>query len=240
MRYELYYWPSNQGRGEFVRLALEETAADYIDVGRLLEADGYGVPAILKLLNAPELKTPPFAPPFLKAGDVIIGHTANILMYLGAHHGLAPAEEAGRLWAHQLQLSVTDFAKEIHDTHHPVGAAFYYEEQKAEAKRYTENFLKLRVPKFTTYFETVLARNAGRHMVGTALSYVDLSMFQLVAGLRYAFPRAMARLEPNLPRLVALYDAVAARPRIAAYLASPRRMPFDEKGVFRHYPELDN
>jgi glutathione S-transferase len=161
-------------------------------------------------------------------------------MYLGAHHGLAPAEEAGRLWAHQLQLSVTDFAKEIHDTHHPVGAAFYYEEQKAEAKRYTENFLKLRVPKFTTYFETVLARNAGRHMVGTALSYVDLSMFQLVAGLRYAFPRAMARLEPNLPRLVALHDAVAARPRIAAYLASPRRMPFDEKGVFRHYPELDN
>jgi glutathione S-transferase len=240
MRYELYYWPSNQGRGEFVRLALEEAAADYIDVGRLPEADGYGVPAILKFINSPELETPPFAPPFLKAGDLVIGHTANILMYLGAHHGLAPEDEAGRLWAHQLQLSVTDFAKEIHDTHHPVGAAFYYEEQKAEAKRYAENFLKLRVPKFTTYFETVLARNGGRHMVGTALSYVDLSMFQLVAGLRYAFPRATARLEPNLPRLVALHDAVAAHPRIAAYLASPRRMPFDEKGVFRHYPELDD
>jgi glutathione S-transferase len=171
---------------------------------------------------------------------LVIGHTANILMYLGAHHGLAPEDEAGRLWAHQLQLSVTDFAKEIHDTHHPVGAAFYYEEQKAEAKRYTENFLKLRVPKFTTYFETVLAHNGGRHMVGAAFSYVDLSMFQLVAGLRYAFPRAMASLEPNLPRLVALHDAVAAHPRIAAYLASPRRMPFDEKGVFRHYPELDD
>jgi glutathione S-transferase len=240
MRYELYYWPSNQGRGEFVRLALEEAAADYVDVGRLPEADGYGVPAILKLINAPELKTPPFAPPFLKAGDLVIGHTANILMYLGAHHGVAPAEEAGRLWAHQLQLSVTDFAKEIHDTHHPLGAAFYYEEQKVEAKRYTENFLKLRVPKFTTYFETVLTRNGGRHMVGAALSYVDLSMFQLVAGLRYAFPRAMARLEPDLPRLVALHDAVATRPRIAAYLASSRRMPFDEKGVFRHYPELDD
>jgi glutathione S-transferase len=240
MRYELYYWPSNQGRGEFVRLALEEAAADYIDVGRLPESDGYGVPAILKLINAPEFKTPPFAPPFLKAGDLVIGHTANILMYLGAHHGLAPAEEAGHLWAHQLQLSVTDFAKEIHDTHHPLGAAFYYEEQKAEAKRYTENFLKLRVPKFTAYFETALTRNGGRHMVGTALSYVDLSMFQLVAGLRYAFPRAMARLEPNLSRLVALHDAVATRPRIAAYLASSRRMPFDEKGVFRHYPELDD
>jgi glutathione S-transferase len=240
MCYELYYWPSNQGRGEFVRLALEQAAADYIDVGRLSEADGYGVPAILKLINSPELKTPPFAPPFLKAGDLVIGHTANILMYLGGHHGLSPAEEAGRLWAHQLQLSVTDFAKEIHDTHHPVGAAFYYEEQKFEAKRYTENFLKLRVPKFLTYFETLLTRNGGRHMVGAALSYVDLSMFQLLAGLRYAFPRAMARLEPNLPRLVALHDAVATRTRIAAYLASSRRMPFDEKGVFRHYPELDD
>jgi glutathione S-transferase len=240
MRYELYYWPSNQGRGEFVRLALEEAAADYIDVGRLPDADGCGVPAILKLINATDLKTPPFAPPFLKAGDLVIGHTANILMYLGAHHGLAPAEEAGRLWAHQLQLSVTDFAKEIHDTHHPVGAAFYYEEQKFEAKRYTENFLKLRLPKFLTYFETLLTRNGGRHIVGAALSYVDLSMFQLLAGLRYAFPRAMARLEPNLPRLVALHDAVATRTRIAAYLASSRRMPFDEKGVFRHYPELDD
>jgi glutathione S-transferase len=236
MSYELYYWPSNQGRGEFVRLALEEAAADYIDVGRLPDADGYGVPAILKLINATDLKTPPF----LKAGDLVIGHTANILMYLGAHHGLAPAEEAGRLWAHQLQLSVTDFAKEIHDTHHPVGAAFYYEEQKFEAKRYTENFLKLRLPKFLTYFETLLTRNGGRHMVGAALSYVDLSMFQLLAGLRYAFPRAMARLEPNLPRLVALHAAVATRTRIAAYLASSRRMPFDEKGVFRHYPELDD
>ena len=240
MPYELYYWPSNQGRGEFVRLALEEAGADYIDVGRVPETEGGGVAAILKLINASDLKTLPFAPPFLKVGDLIIGHTANILMYLGAHHGLAPAEEAGRLWAHQLQLSVTDFAKEIHDTHHPVGAAFYYEEQKVEAKHYTENFLKLRVPKFMTYFEGIIARNDGRHMVGAALSYVDLSMFQLVAGLRYAFPRAMARLEPSLPRLVALHDGVARRPRITTYLASARRMPFDEKGVFRHYPELDD
>ena len=239
MPYELYYWPSNQGRGEFVRLALEEAAAEYIDVGRLSEAEGGGVPAILKLMNAPEIKTPPFAPPFLKAGELIIGHTANILMFIGAHHQLAPADEAGRLWAHQLQLSVTDFAKEIHDTHHPLGAALYYEEQKPEAKRYTENFLKLRLPKFLNYFETVLNRNNGRHLVGSSLSYVDLSLFQLVAGLRYAFPRAMSGIEPSVPRLVALHDAVQSRPRIAAYLASPHRMPFDEKGVFRCYPELD-
>jgi glutathione S-transferase len=239
MPYELYYWPSNQGRGEFVRLALEEAAAEYIDVGRLPETEGGDVPAILKLMNAPEIKTPPFAPPFLKSGELIIGHTANILMFIGAHHGLAPADEAGRLWTHQLQLSVTDFAKEIHDTHHPVGAAFYYEEQKSEAKRYTENFLKLRLPKFLNYFETVITRNDGRHLVGSSLSYIDLSLFQIVAGLRYAFPRAMARIEASVPRLVALHDAVQSRPRIAAYLASPRRMPFDEKGVFRRYPELD-
>src|SRR5262245_18980151 len=239
MPYELYYWPSNQGRGEFVRLALEEAAADYVDVGRLPEADGGGVPAILKLMNSPEIRTPPFAPPFLKAGNLIIGQTANILMYLGAHHGRAPADEAGRLWTHQLQLSVTDFVKEIHDTHHPIGAAFYYEDQKAEAKRYTDNFLKLRATKFLDYFESVLARNGGQHLVGGALTYADLSLFQRVAGLRYAFPRAMARLERDLPRAVALHDAVAKRPRIAAYLASSRRMPFDEKGVSRRYPDLD-
>jgi glutathione S-transferase len=239
MPYELYYWPSNQGRGEFVRLALEEAAAEYVDIGRLPEAEGGGVPAILKLLNAPDLKRPPFAPPFLKAGELIIGQTANILMFIGAHHDLAPADEAGRLWASQLQLSVTDFLKEVHDTHHPIGAAFYYEEQKAEAKRYTENFLKLRATKFLNYFEGVLARNGGRHMVGNTLSYVDLSMFQIVAGLRYSFPRAMASLEANLPNLVALHDAIVRRPRIVGYLASSRRMPFDEKGVFRHYPELD-
>ncbi|MBV9631631.1 MAG: glutathione S-transferase family protein [Xanthobacteraceae bacterium] len=239
MPYELYYWPSNQGRGEFVRLALEDAAAEYIDIGRLSEAEGGGVPAILKLMNAPEIKTPPFAPPFLKAGELIVGQTANILMFIGAHHQLAPADEAGRLWTHQLQLSVTDFVKEIHDTHHPLGAAFYYEEQKAEAKRYSENFLKLRLPKSLTYFETVLTRNGGRHLVGSAITYIDLSLFQLVAGLRYAFPRAMARIEPSVPRLIALHDAVQVRPRIAAYLASPRRMEFDEKGVFRRYPELD-
>jgi glutathione S-transferase len=222
-----------------VRLALEEAAAEYIDVGRLSEAEGGGVPAILKVMNAPEIKTPPFAPPFLKAGELIVGHTANILIFSGAHHQLAPADEAGRLWAHQLQLSVTDFAKEIHDTHHPVGAAFYYEEQKPEAKRYTENFLKLRLPKFLNYFETVITRNDGRYLVRGSLTYIDPSLFQLVAGLRYAFPRAIARIEPSLPRVVALHDAVQSRPRIAAYLASSRRMPFDEKGVFRHYPELD-
>ena len=91
------------------------------------------------------------------------------------------------------------------------------------------------------YFEEVLRHNpAGdKHLVGARLSYPDLSLFQMVAGLRYAFPRAMARLERRIPRVVALHDRVAARPRIAAYLASERRIPFNEEGIFRHYPELD-
>jgi glutathione S-transferase len=239
MTYELYYWPSIQGRGEFVRLALEEAGADYVDVARGSEKDGAGVPALMKLLNDPSLPRPPFAPPFLKAGDLIVAHTANILMYLGTHHGLVPADEAGRLWANSLQLSVTDFAKEIHDTHHPIASGLYYEQQADEAKRYTEEFLKTRLPKYLGYFEKVIERNDGTHAIGTAVSYVDLSLFQLIAGLRYAFPNAMARAEKDTPRLVALHDRVAKRPRIAAYLASPRRIPFNEQGLFRKYPELD-
>jgi len=238
MRYELYYWPSNQGRGEFVRLALEEAGADYIDVAREPEGRG-GVPAMLRLLNDATVKTPPFAPPFLKAGELLIGQTANILLFLGSRHGLAPQDEAGRLWTHQLQLTFTDFLKEIHDTHHPISNQLYYEDQRAEAKRYTGHFLKARMPKYLGYFERVLERNGGKHLVGAALSYADLSLFQVVEGLRYAFPKAMTRFEKDHPRIVSVRDRVAVRPRIAAYLGSPRRLPPNQHGVFRHYPELD-
>ena len=241
MRYELYYWPSIQGRGEFVRLALEEASAEYVDVARGPEKKGAGVPALLRLLDGETIERPPFAPPFLKAGRLIIGQTANILMYIGARHGLAPASEAGRLWAHQLQLTLADFVKEIHDTHHPIAGDLYYEDQCREARRRSADFLKSRAPKFLGYFERVLARNpAGDgHLVGARLKYPDLSLFQVVSGLRYAFPNAMARLEKKLSRIVALHDRVAARPRIAAYLASDRRIPFNEEGIFRHYKELD-
>jgi glutathione S-transferase len=238
MRYELYYWDGIQGRGEFVRLALEEAAADYIDVAR--EPGGEG--AMLRLLDGAEVEHPPFAPPFLKAGEVLIGQTANILFYLGPHLGLAPADEPGRFWAHQLQLTIADFVDEVHDTHHPIASSLYYEDQRAEAKRRTADFLKTRVPKYLGYFDKVLARNkAGEaHLVGARLSYPDLSLFQVVAGLRYAFPRSMARLEQQCKRVSALHDRVAARPRIAAYLASAKRLAFNEHGIFRHYPELDN
>jgi glutathione S-transferase len=238
MRYELYYWAGIQGRGEFVRLALEEAAADYVDVAR--EAGGEG--AMMRLLDGEEVERPPFAPPYLKAGRLLIGQTANILLYLGPRHDLVPASEAGRLWAHQLQLTIADLVDEAHDTHHPIASSLYYEDQRPEAQRRSADFLKARVPKYLGYFEKVLARNKarGEHLIGARLSYSDLSLFQVVAGLRYAFPRAMARLGPDYPRVAALRDAVASRPRIAGYLGSNRRIAFNQQGIFRHYPELDD
>jgi glutathione S-transferase len=236
MAYELYYWPGIQGRGEFVRLALEEAGAGYVDVGR-----EKGTGALMNMWDGPGIETPSFAPPFLKDGKRIIGQTSNILLYLGERHGLAPKTDAGRLWTHQIQLTVADLVVEAHDVHHPLGGDFYYEDQKPESKRRSEAFRKNRIPRFLTWFETILARNpkGDKHLVGARLTYADLSVFQAVEGLRYAFPKAMERLEPEYRRVVALHDAVAARPRIKAYLASDRRLAFNADGIFRHYPELD-
>jgi glutathione S-transferase len=236
MRYELYYWPGIQGRGEFVRLALEEAGADYVDVARSRKG---GMAAMLRLMESRAVRQPPFAPPYLKAGKITVGQTANILLFLGARLALAPRAEAGRLWAHQLQLTVADFVGETHDTHHPIAGSLYYEDQKPEAKRRAALFIRERLPKYLGYFERALARSRGRWMVGGRLTYVDLSMFQVIAGLRYALPRAMARRAFRYPLLMALHDRIAARPRIAAYLASDRRLPFNEMDVWRCYPELD-
>ncbi|MFC3106741.1 glutathione S-transferase [Undibacterium arcticum] len=241
MRYELYYWPSIQGRGEFVRLALEEAGADYVDVARLPARHGMGMPALMRWLDGATIERPPFAPPYLKVGELVIGQTANILQYLGPRLGLAPRAEAGRIWTHQLQLTLADLINEIHDTHHPIASGLYYEDQKLEARRRTADFREQRLPKFLDYFEQVLQRNPrrGSYMVGARLSYVDLSVFQLIAGLRYAFPRLMTGLAPQYRGLFDLHDRVAIRPRIAAYLASKRRIAFNQQGIFRHYPELD-
>ena len=238
MRYELYYWPSSPGRGEFVRLALEEGGADYLDVAR---RPG-GSRKMMRLLDGERVPFPPFAPPFLKAGELLIGQTANILLYLGRRLGLAPASAAGELWTHQLQLTMADFVAEVHDTHHPIASSLYYEDQKAAALRRAEDFRKNRMPKFLGYFEKVLARNprGDRYLVGARATYADLSLFELVVGLDYAFPHAFARQAGRHKRIMALHDRIAARPRVAAYLASPRRLPFDQVGIFRHYPELDS
>ena len=234
MRYELYYWPSIQGRGEYVRLALEEADADYADVAR----GARGVAAMMKMMEA-RRGMPPFAPPFLKAGSLVIGQTANILLYLGSRHGLAPKADAGRLWVHQLQLTVADLVLEVHDTHHPLGPSLYYEDQRSPAKKRTEEFWKERVPKYLGYFERLLSDSGGAYLTGRRLTYVDLSLFQIAAGLRYAVPRRMKAFERKIPGLVELHDRVAARPNIKAYLASDRRIAFNEEGIFRRYKALD-
>ena len=233
MRYELYYWPEIQGRGEFVRLALEEAAANYVDVARGKGGTG----KMMKLMAS--AKTPSFAPPFLKAGQVVIGQSANILLYLGSRHGLAPKSEAGRLWIHQIQLTLADLVKEAHDTHHPIASSLYYEDQKPEAKRYAAHFLDERVPKYLGWLDGLVRKSGGPLLTGRKLTYADLSLFQVVSGLRYAFPQAMRAIEKKVPRAVEVHDRVIARPNIENYLNSKRRLAFNEMGIFRRYPELD-
>jgi glutathione S-transferase len=241
MSYELYYWPSIQGRGEFVRLALEEGAADYRDVALLPRAAGGGVPAILRILAARGVARPPFAPPILKAGQRLIAQTPNILLFLGERLKLAPADAAGRLWTHQLQLTILDLYLEVFHTHHPLGDGYAHEEQRTAARRRTRDFLRVRLPKFLTYFERILTLNRARGpwLVGARVTTADLAMAQVLVGLRYAFPIATGRALRTRPRLRALQAAVFARPRIARYLASGRRVPFNNEDLFRHYPELD-
>ena len=234
MTYQLYYWDGLQGRGEFVRLALEDAGASYDDVAR----KPGGMDRMMAMMDGRE-KRPPFAPPFLKAGKLVIAQVAEILFYLGPKLKLAPRAEAGRLWVHQLQLTIADLVVEVHDTHHPIASRLYFEDQRSEAKRRASDFVGYRAPKYLIYFERVLAGSGGTYLLGRRLSYADLSVFQVVAGLRYAFPKATKRLEKKIPRVVALHDAVARRPRIAAYLASERRIPFNEQGIFRFYKELD-
>jgi glutathione S-transferase len=234
MRYQLYYWPSIQGRGEYVRLALEDAGADYDDVARRKG----GMDAMMRMME-PGKATPPFAPPFLKAGKLVIGQTANILLYLGGRHSLAPKTEPGRLWVHQLQLTIADFVVEIHDTHHPLGPSLYYEEQRAPAKKRAAEFWKERAPKYLGYFEDLVEANGGAFLTGRRATYADLSLFQIVEGLRYAFPKRMHALERNISRLIELRDRIAERPNIKAYLSSERRIPFNEEGIFRRYKALD-
>lgn len=239
MRYELYYQPSIQGRGEFIRLVLEDSGADYVDVAR---APGFGRPGIIKFIEDPSLEHPPYAPPFLKAGKLLISQTANILQFLAPRLNLVQKSEASRLWANQLQLTIADWLHEAHDTHHPLGNALYYEEQIVEAKKRAAIFTANRMPKFLGYFERIFELNAkgGDFIFDKKVSYVDLSLFQMIEGLRYAFPKTMAKLEPQYPRLIALHDRIMARSRIAAYLSSSRRLPFNQQGIFRHYPELED
>ncbi|MEJ8840280.1 glutathione S-transferase [Ramlibacter sp. AN1133] len=245
MAYQLHYWPGIPGRGEFVRLALEAAGADYVEVCRGDAAQGLGVPAMLHYLEDAAVPRPPFACPFLVDGKTVVGQTAAILLYLGPRLGLVPQREADRLWAHQVQLTIADLVQEVHDLHHPIAGNLYYEDQKAEALRRSEDFRRERLPKFMAWFEAVLQRNAGNaarevpRMIRGRLGYVDLSVFQLVEGLLYALPKATRRVLKKAPLVGALHAGVPRQRRLAAYLASERRLPFNEQGIFRHYPELD-
>lgn len=245
MAYQLHYWPGIQGRGEFVRLALEAAGANYVDVARGDESKGQGLRAMAHYLEDETVARPPFACPFLVDGKRVIGQTAAILLYLGPRLGLVGKSESDRLWTHQVQLTVTDFVAEVHDMHHPVGTSLYYEDQRPEALRRAAEFRRQRLPKYLAWFEAILERNprnrAGRaqHLVGAALSYADLSLFQVVEGLHYALPQAAKRALKKAPRAMEVHAAVARHERVAAYLASERRLPFSEEGIFRHYPELD-
>ncbi|HYZ61369.1 MAG TPA: glutathione S-transferase [Acetobacteraceae bacterium] len=240
MAYKLYYWPGIQGRGEFIRLALEQAGADYVDVART-GGRGGGTGAIGKLLQSDDLDRPPFAVPALQDGELTVAQTAAILLYLAPRLGLAPEGDFDRMWAHQIQLTIADLVDEVHNTHHPLGSGLYYEDQQPEAARAAENFRRERLPKFLGWFETILTRNAAgaSWMVGASVTYVDLSVFQTVEGLRYAFPRATAGVLGGTPLVADLVERVRRLPRVAAYLASERRLPFNEHGIFRHYPELD-
>jgi glutathione S-transferase len=241
MAYELHYWPTIQGRGEFVRLALEAAGAPYTDVARGAVGAGGGEAALLRCLHDDALTHPPFAPPFLKDGSVVVGQTAAILHYLAPTLKLVARSEQARVWTQQIQLTIADIVTEAHDTHHPVGTALYYEDQKPEALRRAKEFCAARIPKYLQWFECILVRNpaGSRHLVGGRLSYADLSLFQLVEGLRYAFPSAAAKALADAPGVVQLHDRIAALPKVAAYLRSERRLPFNEQGIFRRYPELD-
>ena len=241
MTYELHYWPTIAGRGEFVRLALEAAGAPYVDVARGPEDAGRGVPALLRTLADRSLRQPPFAPPFLKDGEFFIGQTAAILQYLAPVLKLVARSEQARAWTMQIQLTIADMVTEAHDTHHPIASSLYYEDQKGEALRRAANFCSERMPKFLRWFERILSQNpAGdRWLVGNRMSYADLSLFQLVDGQLYAFPWATAQAMKQAPRLAQLHGGVSKHARVAAYIASARRIPFITEGIFRHYPELD-
>ena len=245
MQYQLIYWPSIQGRGEFVRLALEAAKADYVDVARGEAAKGQGLPAMLALMADTGLEHPPFAPPILRHGKTLIAQTASILHYLGPRLGLVGKSASSQSWTHQIQLTIADMVSEVHDTHHPISSAWYFEQQIGPAIERAKAFRELRLPKYLDWFETILSRNsvntsaARLHLVGARLSYVDLSLFQVVEGCQYAFPIEMRSTLPHYPLVRRLHQQLSESPCLAPYLASPRRMAFNEDGIFRRYPQLD-
>ncbi len=237
MTYRLYYWPTLPGRGELVRVVLEDIGADWVDVARSGDAPNFA--AVRSILTAPPGGTPPSAPPVLVHGDLVLCQSANIALYLGQQHDRLPDVPGGLFVANQLLATLADIVAEAHDTHHPIGKHLYYEDQKAAAIANARGFVEKRLPKWLGYLDRVLAASGTGVLAGSGASVVDLYAFQVLEGLAWAFPNAWARVTADLPRILDYRARIAARPRLAAYLASDRRMPFNDSGVFRRYPELD-
>ncbi len=231
---KLVYWPGLPGRGEFVRLVLEEAGVPYEDVAREPDA----VETVMAACRGELGGTPAFAPPILVDGELVLSQTVNLCRYVGLKHGLWPADPALDATALGVALTFADLVAEVHDTHHPISGRLSYEDQRAEAARRSAEFRRGRLATWLGWWARVLA-HGGEWMVGPSRTAVDLTAFQALEGLRYAFPHAMASLEPRFPALGHHHDRVAALPRVAAYLASDRRQTFDESGIFRRYPELD-
>ncbi len=234
MRYGLWYWPTIQGRGEFVRLPMEAAGIGYVDCARARGEEG-----LIADMTRHAATRAPFAPPYLELDGMLIAQVANILMYLGERHQLAPSNMADRLWLNQLQLTIADLVAEVHDVHHPVDPAATYDEQQPEAARAAAQFRERRLPKFLAYFEAAAKANPGEWLIDHRWTYADTSLFQMVEGLRYMFPRRMAAVEGAYPNLLHIHALVADLPGVRAYLRSDRRLPFSEQGLFRHYPALD-
>lgn len=234
--YTLYYWPSIPGRGEFVRLVLEALGAPYRDVARE-ESVEEGSALVQKMRQQAPFARRHFAPPLLEGDGVVLSQTPVICSWLGERHGLIPDGEQARVEGRVWQATIADIVNEVHALHHPIATSLYFEDQREEARRATREFCEERLDTWLEHLEGGISEE-GPFLFGATLSHVDCALFQLVRGLRYALPGPMQARHTNIPRLSALCEAVAAQDRIARYLESARCIPFNEDGIFRHYPEL--
>lgn len=238
--YELFYWPFLQGRGELVRVFFEDAGIDYVDVARQPKTEGGGTEAVLKLVREGQGKIVPYASPIVRIeGEHLVWQSSNILQVVAEREGLLPEGLIARSHLQGLQLTAADLIHEAHDTHHPIATSLTYEEQAEAAAEAAQAFIDQRIPNFLWMFEETLLRSGGDYLLGEDATYADTTLFQAIAGLTYAFPKAMAHYGDQFAHVMAHAEKVKQRPMLAAYLASDRRLPFNEQGIFRHYDALD-
>ncbi|KAL1639271.1 hypothetical protein SLS58_008113 [Diplodia intermedia] len=251
--YELLYHPGIPGRGEYIRLVLEAAGTPYSEPAREKGKAGYD--AVLATCSPSSTgdadgNPPVFAPPALRvpgAGRdgkaLVIAQTPNIIQYLAPKVGLAPADEADALHASQIMLTALDLSNETHDSHHPIAVSLYYEDQKDAAKQRAKDFRENRIPKFFSYFERSLKGNeesgGGKYLVGDKLTHADTTVWQVIDGLLFAFPKELEARKEEFPLIFGkFYPGIKEEKGLKEYLASDRRLKYSQ-GLYRHYPELD-